>query len=184
MKAVLTCFACAVLLCCGFSLTQAAKPGGKASEPYKTVNDDRFYMVFDGAELSVVSKGDKIMQFVCMVSGKLPNIQYNGDYAVTGPRNPNDPDRERVIVKRINGQNSIVLKQQDKINAETQKRGLNPNSPPVDVVAQYTSTYDAQSSVIPKDLEHLGKVVRPGIDNACVNFVNYAIPRLKSSGGY
>lgn len=184
MKAVLTCFACAVLLCCVFSLSQAAKPSGKSPDDYKTVNDDKFSMLFDGAELSVVYKGDKRINYVCMVSGKLPNIQYNGDYTVTGPRYPKDPEREKVIIKRVNGRNSIAMRQQDKIVAEMQRRGQNTNSPPADLVEQYTTTYDAQSSMIPRDLEQVDKVLRPDIDKACGSFVNYAITRLKSSGGY
>lgn len=110
MKTVILCFACLVLLWSGFSVANAARPGGKAPEAYRTINDNNYYMLFDGTGLSVMSKGEKLMQFVCMVSGRFPDIEYNGDYAVTGPRYPNDPDRAKVIVKRTRGHNSIELK--------------------------------------------------------------------------
>ena len=72
------------------------------------------------------------------------------------------------------------MREQDKIVAEAQRRGVNPKFSPADIVEQYTTTYDPQRAMIPKGLVQIDKVVRPEIEKACTNFVNYAIPRLKN----
>ena len=179
MKAVIACFVCLALLGGGFTLVYAAGPGGKTSQMLKTVNDENFNMIYDGNELSVDPKQGRGLTFVCGVAGKLPSIMYNGDYAVTGPYNPNEPERATVILQRKNGRKSIVLREQDKIVAEAQRRGVNPKFPPADIVEQYTTTYDPQSAMIPKGLAQIDKVVRPEIEKTCTNLVNYAIPHLK-----
>ena len=180
MKAMISCFICLVLLGGSFVLVHAARPGGKAPEQFKTVNDENFNMIYDGAELSVAPKKLRGLTYVCGVAGKFPNIMYTGDYAVTGPYNPNEPERATIIIQRKNGRKFIVLRQQDKIVAEAQRRGVNAKFPPDDIVEQYTTTYDVQSAIIPKNLEQIDKMVRPEIEKTCTNFVNYAIQRLKN----
>jgi hypothetical protein len=80
-----------LLLGAWLSPVHASRPGGKLPEVFKMVNDENFYMTFDGKTLFISPQKDAELQYSCKVRGKFPQISYSGEYTVQGPYHYKDP---------------------------------------------------------------------------------------------
>jgi len=182
MKYLIRCVICFCLFFCCTLYAHASRPGGKLPEIFKMVNDENFYMTFDGKTLFISPKKDAGLQYSCKVSGKFPQIAYAGGYAVQGPYHYKDPGVAARIV-RENGRNSVSLVYIEKMQTDAQKTGINPEFDEA-FANRYIKTFDTQSANMPADLKQIEQIVRKDIDKTCNNFVKYAIPRLKNPPAY